>query len=90
MGRIFPFLGAHLVDDPAGDTHSVENGHVDDGGHPSVVDGLRAVRPHVRRLRQVDVAGRKAGGRREVKIMITMTRVVPIARQNVMTSPHLA
>lgn len=53
-------LFAHLVNDPAGDPHAVENGHVDDGGHSTVVDGLRAVRPHIRTLRQVDVARRKA------------------------------
>lgn len=54
----------HLVDDPSRDAHAVENGHVDDGGHPSVVDGLRAVRPHVRTLGQVDVARRETGRRR--------------------------
>lgn len=58
-------LCAHLVDNPASDTHAVENGHVDDGGHSSIVDGLRAVRPHVRTLRQVDVAGRQTGRRRQ-------------------------
>lgn len=59
--RWFPSITfAHLVNNPAGDPHAVENGHIDDGGHSSIVDGLRAVRPHVRTLRQVDVAGRKA------------------------------
>ena len=51
---------AYLVHDPAGDSHAVQDGHVDDGGHPAVVDGLRAVGPHVRTLRQVDVVGREA------------------------------
>lgn len=55
------FLCVHLVDNPASDTHAVEDGHIDDGGHSSIVDGLRAVRPHVRTLGQVDVAGRKTG-----------------------------
>lgn len=56
-------LCAHLVDNPASNTHPVENGHIDDGGHSSIVDGLRAVRPHVRTLCQVDVAGGKTGRR---------------------------
>lgn len=57
------FLCVHLVDNPASDTHAVENGHVDDSGHSSIVDGLGAVRPHVRTLCQVNVAGRKTGRR---------------------------
>lgn len=56
-------LCAHLVNNPAGDTHAIENGHIDNGGHSSIVDGLRAVRPHVRTLCQVDVAWRQTGRR---------------------------
>ena len=56
----FAYVRLYLVEDPAGDAHAVQNGHVDDGGHSSVVDGLRAVRPHVWTLCQVDVAGRQA------------------------------
>ena len=51
---------AYLVYDPAGDAHAVEDGDVDDGGHSPVVDGLRAVGPHVGTLGQVDVVGREA------------------------------
>lgn len=55
----------HLVDNPARDAHAVEDGHVDDGGHSSVVDGLGAVRPHVGTLGQVDITGRQTGRRQE-------------------------
>lgn len=58
---------SHLSNNPARDTHSIENGDVDDGGHPSVVDGLRAVRPHIGTLGQVDVAWRKTRRRQKIK-----------------------
>lgn len=51
----------HLINDPACHTHPIENGHVDNSGHSSVVDGLRAVRPHVGTLCEVNVAGGEAG-----------------------------
>lgn len=51
----------HLINDPARHTHPVENGHIDDGGHSPIVDGLRAVGPHVGTLCQVNVAGRETG-----------------------------
>lgn len=38
---------AYFVHNSAGDTHAVENSHIDNGGHSSIVDGLRAIRPHV-------------------------------------------
>lgn len=57
--QIYENSPAHLVDDSAGDSHAIEDGHVDDGGHPSIVNGLRAVRPHVWTLCQVNVARRK-------------------------------
>lgn len=63
LSKLCVVLCVHLVNNPASDTHAVENGHIDDGGHSSIVDGLRAVRPHVRTLCQVDVAGRKTGRR---------------------------
>lgn len=50
----------HLIDDPASDTHAVENSHIDNSGHSTIVDGLRAVGPHVWTLCQVDVAWREA------------------------------
>lgn len=50
---------SHLANNPARHTHPVKNGDVDDGGHASIVDGLRAVRPHVGTLCQVDVARRQ-------------------------------
>lgn len=49
----------HLINDPACHTHPIENGHIDNSGHSSIVDGLRAVRPHVRTLCEVNVAGRE-------------------------------
>lgn len=60
----------HLVDNSACDAHAVENGHIDDGGHSSIVDGLRAVRPHVRTFCQVDVAGRKTRRRQRRERML--------------------
>lgn len=60
----------HLIDNPAGDTHAIEDGHIDDGRHSSIVDGLRAVRPHVGTLSQVNVAGRKtARGQEQDRIL---------------------
>lgn len=53
----------HLIDNPACDAHAIKNSHIDNGGHSPIVDGLRAVRPHVRTLGQVNVAGRQAGRR---------------------------
>lgn len=50
----------HLIYNPSRDAHAVEDGDVDDRGHPSVVDGLGAVRPHVGTLSQIDVAGAQA------------------------------
>lgn len=58
-------LCEYLVNNPASDTHAIKNGHVNNGGHSSIIDGLGAVRPHVWTLCQVDVAGRKTGRRQE-------------------------
>lgn len=58
---------SHLANNPARHTHPIENGDVDDGGHPSIVDGLRAVRPHVGTLCQVDVARRQTRRRQRRK-----------------------
>lgn len=74
-------LCAHLVNNPAGDTHAIENGHIDNGGHSSIVDGLRAVRPHVRTLCQVDVAWRQTGrrqGRQRILLSQYSTNVMAI------------
>ena len=48
---------SYLVFDNSADAHAVEDGDIDDGGHAPVVDRLRAVRPHVRTFRKVDVTG---------------------------------
>lgn len=47
----------HLVYNSSRDAHAVEDGDVDDGRHPSIVDGLGAVRPHVGTFSQIYVAG---------------------------------
>lgn len=69
----FPFISvvscAYLVYNPAGDSHAIKDCHIDNGGHSSIVDGLRAIRPHVWTLCQVDVAGRQTGRRQEQVMM---------------------
>lgn len=47
----------HLVHNSSCDAHAVEDRDVDDGWHPSIVDGLGAVGPHVGALGQIYVAG---------------------------------
>lgn len=71
---------AYFVHNSAGDTHAVENSHIDNGGHSSIVDGLRAIRPHVWALCQVDVAGRKTA-RTKAQIIMTLNRKVEMQKQ---------
>lgn len=61
MNKTSVLAYAHLIDNPACDAHAIKNSHIDNCGHSPIVDGLRAVRPHVWTLSQVNVAGRQAG-----------------------------
>ena len=83
-------LPARLVHDATRHTHAVEDGHVNDDGDCAVVQRLRAVRPHVRTLAQVDVAGMQSGlrlvvfedvvGAHEVELALTLFEHVDVVQ----------